>query len=41
MGYEGYDCRVDHSIDGSIGWRFIRLSNGQTGWVLDQALRSH
>ena len=41
IGYEGYDCRVDHSIDGSIGWRFIRLSNGQTGWVLDQALRSH
>ena len=41
MGYEGYDCRIDHSVDGSIGWRFIRLSNGQTGWILEQALRSH
>ncbi|MDA1127053.1 MAG: SH3 domain-containing protein [Bacteroidetes bacterium] len=41
MGYEGYDCRVDFSVDAIQGWRFIRLSNGQTGWVLDQTLRIH
>ena len=41
MGYEGYDCRIDFSVDAIQGWRFIRLSNGQTGWVLDQTLRIH
>jgi len=41
MGYEGYNCRVDFSVDAIQGWRFIRLSNGQTGWVLDQTLRIH
>ena len=41
IGYEGYDCRVDFSVDSIKGWRFIRLSNGQTGWVLDQTLRIH
>ena len=41
MGYEGYDCRVDFSVDAIQSWRFIRLSNGQTGWVLEQTLRIH
>ena len=41
MGYEGYNCRVDFSVDAIQDWRFIRLSNGQTGWVLDQTLRIH
>lgn len=41
MGYEGYDCRVDFSVDSVQGWHFIRLSNGQTGWILDQTLRIH
>ncbi len=41
MGYEGYDCRIDFSVDSIQGWRFIRLSNGQTGWVLDETLRIH
>ena len=40
-GYQGYDCRVDFSVDTIQSWRFIRLSNGQTGWVLDQTLRIH
>lgn len=41
MGYEGYNCRVDFSVEAIQDWRFIRLSNGQTGWVLDQTLRIH
>tara|TARA_B100000575_G_scaffold294202_1_gene308618 strand:+ start:37843 stop:38841 length:999 start_codon:yes stop_codon:yes gene_type:complete len=41
MGYEGYDCRVDFSIDSIQGWLFIRLSNGQAGWILEQTLRIH
>ena len=41
MGYEGYDCRVDFSVDAIQSWRFIRLSNGQTGWVREQTLRIH
>lgn len=41
VGYEGYDCRVDFSVTATNDWLYIRLGNGQMGWIQQSALRIH
>jgi hypothetical protein len=34
LGYEGYAITIDHNASSSIdGWLYIRLGNGQFGWI--------
>ena len=40
-GYEGYMCRVDFSVESNSDWHYIRLGNGQMGWIARTALRIH
>ena len=40
LGYEGYAITVDHSISKtSDGWLYIRLGNGQFGWIEHQGAK--
>jgi hypothetical protein len=41
VGYEGYDCRVDFSETSPNDWVYIRLGNGQMGWIQQSTLRIH
>jgi len=41
VGYEGYDCRIDFSAPPTNDWLYIRLGNGQMGWIQQSALRIH
>lgn len=40
IAYEGYDLTVDHwKSDEVEGWLYIRLGNGQFGWIPDEGIR--
>lgn len=40
LGYEGYAITVDHTISKtSEGWLYIRLGNGQFGWIKNQGVK--
>ncbi|MFV1882879.1 MAG: hypothetical protein ACMZ7B_00085 [Balneola sp.] len=40
LGYEGYAITVDHRTSSSFdGWLYIRLGNGQFGWIENQGIK--
>ncbi|MFN1835794.1 hypothetical protein AB2B38_011060 [Balneola sp. MJW-20] len=40
MAYEGYDLVVDQKISREkTGWLFVRLGNGQYGWIQDEGIK--
>ena len=40
IAYEGYDLTVDHwKSTGQPGWLYIRLGNGQYGWIQNEGVK--
>ena len=40
LGYEGYSITVDHKISKEAsGWIYIRLGNGQFGWIKSSGVK--
>ncbi len=40
MAYEGYDLTIDHKMSSNQpGWYYIRLGNGQYGWVKEKGIK--